>query len=244
MSSLSLLLSSTLLPETETVQQKAYVTYSFGTAPNISSSTAQPAQDRQITLLESRNIISSSGTTGFRTWEAALHLASYLTSGHTSVQVAGKMVLELGAGTGCVSIACAKFLGAARVVATDGDEGVIDVLKANVFLNDLPRDSVVASVLRWGAGLQSSVLTDGGDERPFDLVLAADVVREGRVCVKIRRWLADMEQCQTFDPRLTSALIYTLGELFDGNADLEVILSATVRNKSTLEGFLESCGKF
>ena len=110
------------------------------------------AAERSITLLESRSVISVASNTGQRTWEAALHLSAYLACAdelednkngnraHIGSIIRGRHVLELGAGTGLVSIVCARYLGARMVLATDGDEGIVEVLKSNMFLNGLDVD--------------------------------------------------------------------------------------------------------
>lgn len=149
-------------------QQKAYVTYNFSRI------------DASITLLESRSVISSSGTTGLRTWEAALHLGSYLASSREIV--AGKNMLELGAGTGILSVLCAKGLGVNRIMATDGDEGVVDALKSNIFLNGLEGSrKIEASVLRWGRTIRTTAFEEDFDDDPYDIVLGADIVSTGSV---------------------------------------------------------------
>lgn len=165
MSSLSLLLGSNLPSESASAQTKSYVTYSFG-------------NDRAVTLLESRAVISSSGTTGLRTWEAALHLGAYLASESGQQWVRGKRVLELGAGTGLLSILCTKHLQATKATATDGDEGVVDSIKTNLFLNGLDaQGSTDSIVLRWGWSwaLEESLYYEGSKDQ-YDVVLGADVV--------------------------------------------------------------------
>ena len=111
------------------------------------------AAERSITLLESRSVIAGAGNTGQRTWEAALHLVAYFAcedkvdagadgkGTHAGSRIRGKHVLELGAGTGLVSIACAKYFGARLVLATDGDEDVVQTLKRNMTLNGLDAGS-------------------------------------------------------------------------------------------------------
>jgi hypothetical protein len=104
-------------------------TYSYPHSTDDSNS-----HERTVTLLEARSVISSSGTTGLRTWEAALLLGFYLVSETGRASIHGKRLFELGAGTGMLSILCAKHLGVAGVVATDGDEAVVDAIKTNLFL--------------------------------------------------------------------------------------------------------------
>ena len=149
-------------------QQKSYVTY---TAP-ISSPNAG-----QVTLLEAPSLLASSGTTGFRTWEAALFLASYLLSPEGNHLVTGKSVLELGAGTGFLSIFCAKHLSAQRVLATDGSQEVISDLNSNIHLNELEGSELIqTAILQWGHALIGGVADCREDNSSYDLVLGADVV--------------------------------------------------------------------
>ncbi|KAM3857205.1 protein N-lysine methyltransferase METTL21A [Diretmus argenteus] len=100
-------------------------------------------------------------------WDAAVVMCMYLELGQ--VELKGKTVIELGAGTGLVGIVAA-LLGA-TVTITDR-EPALEFLAANVKAN-LPADrqgSVVVSELAWGEGLER--YPAGG----FDLVLGADIV--------------------------------------------------------------------
>ena len=172
---LSTLLASNLPSEITAAQQKSYVTFSC--LPPSTSLSNLPEAEPTITLLERRNLISGSSTTGYRTWEAALHLGSYLLSHEAADLIDGKNVIELGAGTGFVSILCAKHLGAKHVTTTDGDEGVVEALKENLFLNGLDDEGRVnASVLRWGRGLRGTWVEDECDSWPYDVVVGADIV--------------------------------------------------------------------
>lgn len=175
MTHLSSLISSDLPDEMIAAQQRSYVT--FTCLPPSSTLSNIPEKEPTITLLERRNLISGSTTTGFRTWEAALHLSSYLLTPEGQSLVRDKNVFELGAGTGFVSILCAKLLGARNVTATDGDEAVIEALKENFFLNGLDDERKVnASVLRWGRALTGSWVEEECEEKPYDVLLGADIV--------------------------------------------------------------------
>lgn len=150
------------------VQQKIYVTY-----------IAPTWNDRvqSITLLESRSLIACGGTTGLRTWEAALHLGHFLFSAAGRSLVDGKRVIELGAGTGFISILCALHLGAEGVLATDGSGDVVDHLKSNLFLNDLDRSAKIeTTVLKWGHALIDGVFEKSDTSEPYNLIVGADVV--------------------------------------------------------------------
>ena len=168
--SLTQLMMSPSVSEGVTVQQKSYVTY---TAPS------QALNAPQVTLLEARSLLASSGTTGLRTWEAALHLGTYLFSSEGKDLVVGKNVIELGAGTGFLSILCAKHLDAKHVLATDGDGGVISDLTSNVYLNGLDRSGLVdTTILKWGHALVDEIFEYREGTLEYELVLGADVVRQ------------------------------------------------------------------
>lgn len=163
-------MSCAQVPTSIAAQQKSYVTY---TAPTMLPDA--PC----ITLLEAHSLIAASGTTGLRTWEAALHLGHYLVSAEGRQLINGKIILELGAGTGFLSILCAKHLGASYVIATDGSEEVIDDLASNIHLNGLQdNDGIGRTVLKWGHTLISSVINDPESPHRYNLLLGADVVSE------------------------------------------------------------------
>ncbi|KAL5379155.1 hypothetical protein DPSP01_008604 [Paraphaeosphaeria sporulosa] len=218
MESLTSILGSNVPSETDSAQQKAYVTYAF---PRHSADN-NTVNDNSVTLLESRSVISSSGTTGLRTWEAALLLGQFLSSDRGSAMVRDKRVLELGAGTGMLSILCAKHLGVSGIVSTDGDEAVVDAIKTNVFLNELDasRITVNTAALKWGRPLNGSTfLEDYGMDVP-EVLLGADV---------------------TYDSTIIPALVSSMRDFFDLNAALQVLVAATIRNEKTFETFLNAC---
>ena len=220
MSRLAFLVSSNLPSESEAAQIKSSVTYTLPSSPENGNSPSENLSrddefrtrqgimnERMITLLESRSLIAAAGSTGQRTWEAALHLGAYLVAQDDKsigirTDIKGKHVVELGAGTGLISILCAKFLDARRVTATDGDENVVEALRTNSFLNGVDEDGsfagkkekcnnyapkttdpsslnvgqVHANILRWGHSIDGTALADILEEDPPDILLAADVV--------------------------------------------------------------------
>ncbi|KAF2996094.1 hypothetical protein E8E13_004968 [Curvularia kusanoi] len=221
MSAMSTLLTSNVPSEADSAQQKAFVTYSYP----LHSADDSTSDEQAVTLLEARSVISGSGTTGLRTWEAALLLGSYLATDDGRRLIKGKRVFELGAGTGVISILCAKHLGASGVVATDGDEAVVDAIKTNLFLNQLDVDSaegcqVRTAALKWGWPVDATTFSeDYGMEVP-NVLLGADV---------------------TYDKTVIPRLVSTMNEFLDFNPALEILISATIRNEATFETFLNAC---
>lgn len=131
----------------------------------------------ELTIFEARSLLASSGTTGLRTWEAALLLGTYLFSSAGNYIVQKKNIIELGAGTGFLSILCAKHLGAKYVLATDGSGAVVNDLESNIFLNGLGGAEIInAGILNWGHMLNDEILKGGDENRSYDLIVGADVV--------------------------------------------------------------------
>lgn len=168
MTCLADLLANHIPVANEFAQQKCYLTY---TVP--SPSLFCP----EITLLETRSVLASSGTTGLRTWEAALYLGTFLSSASGLDLIKGKTIVELGAGTGFLSILCAKHLGARFVLATDGSAEVINDLESNICLNEIENTNlIIPAVSKWGHLSSDDPLNGLEDCRTYDLVLGADVV--------------------------------------------------------------------
>ena len=214
MNCLSALFASSVPPEAISAQQKSYLTYTLSLLP------LQDQGTPTITLLEARNLVAAFGTTGLRTWEAALHLGNYLCANQDTL-VRGKSILELGAGTGYVSLLCAKHLEASHVIATDGSDDVVASLSTNFYLNNLQDSTVIeGKELKWGQALIGGEHPEWNGGRTIDLVLGADL---------------------TYDGSGIPALVSTFGDLFELYPKMKIIYAATVRNPKTFEKFLEAC---
>lgn len=213
---LSSLLSSSVPTEATSKQAKSSVTYA------LSSLSSEDGEPPSITLLESRNLLAAAGTTGLRTWEAALHLGEYLCANSQNL-IQGRSILELGAGTGYISILCARHLCASHVVATDGSDEVVASLPENFTLNGLQDMSIVqAKELKWGHALAGGEQSEWNKDKKVDLVLGADV---------------------TYDEAAIAALVSTFEDFFHLYSDIKIIIAATLRNLKTFAFFQEACSK-
>jgi protein-lysine N-methyltransferase EEF2KMT len=214
-SRLSTLLALPLPSEAVSAQQRSYVTYTL-------SSLSQDNSHPTIILLEARNLLAATGTTGFRTWEACLHLGAYLCSQSCSIPIANQGILELGAGTGYLSILCAKHLHAAHVTVTDGSDTLVADLATNFYLNGLQDDPVIeAKELKWGQALLAGEQAEWNQGRPVDIVLGADV---------------------TYDSEGIRALVATLVDLVEMFPAVKILIAATIRNEETFKNFVKVCG--
>ncbi|KXX73966.1 Protein-lysine N-methyltransferase efm3 [Madurella mycetomatis] len=214
MGALTQLLSQPLPTETAAAQQRCHVTY------RLSLLRPKPAvSDPHITLLESRSLISASGTTGLRTWEAALHLGQYLCVNPSVVK--GKRVLELGAGTGYLAVLCAKYLGASHVIASDGSEEVVGKLPDSFRLNGLQgSERISGTKLKWGHAVADKEGQAWGGRLELDTVIGADI---------------------TYDASVIPALAETLVEMANLCRGISILIAATERNQATFESFLNVC---
>lgn len=133
----------------------------------------------------------------------------------------GKRILELGAGTGYLSILCAKYLGSAHVIASDGSDDVVNNLAEKFVLNDLDGYSCIAAKhVKWGRPLCELDEEPQGCRSPIDVVLGADI---------------------TYDDGSMPALVGTLLQVFALYPRVLVFIAATQRNQRTWELFLGEC---
>ncbi|CAJ2510879.1 Uu.00g065040.m01.CDS01 [Anthostomella pinea] len=208
--------------ESLAVQENAYVTFTCLPEHRVSSEeNDDAADDPTVTLLEHRSLVQGSKVTGYRTWEAALHLGAYLLTEAGARLVAGKSVLELGAGTGFLAVLCAKHLQARHVTTTDGDAGVVHCLRHNLRLNGLDDGRRVKEAKRlwWGEELRGMWVEEACECEGYDVVVGADI---------------------TYEKGAVMTLALTLQHLFDLRPRLVVIIAGVVRN-ATFQAFRDEC---
>jgi SAM-dependent methyltransferase len=145
----------------------------------------------QITLLDAPLLDEDHTAVGLQSWGASIIFAELICSSPFRFGLlpprGGEIsrVLELGAGTGVLSMITSKLVGeGGYVVATDFHPAVLDNLRLNI-ANNAP--NVVVSMLDWTSP------DDLDAEEQFDLVLAADVVYDRTHAALLRdcaaRWL-------------------------------------------------------
>ncbi|WVQ82366.1 hypothetical protein IAT38_004494 [Cryptococcus sp. DSM 104549] len=210
-----------------------------------------------ITLMEEQIAIQG-GTTGLRTWTAALHLAHHIlhhpstlfsstrsADPSTPIARSSRPVVELGAGTGFVSVLLAQL--GVDVVATDlgdgddheeedegegeeeagGMDGIVRTplgrLQYNIALNDCIVKPTVRHLDWFDArktpsdrpAIWAQLLEDKRD------IVAADVI---------------------YDPDLIPPLVDAIDVLLgDGHDERVALISATIRNQETFDKFVVTC---
>jgi len=116
-----------------------------------------------------------SASTGAAIWNGANVAVSYLEKLGPSA-LAGKSVIELGAGVGFTSLV-AEALGADDVVITDGNEDVLRLADENIAINSDKRagSSIRTARLRWNTAEDEAPLLKAKNGQPWDYVIASDV---------------------------------------------------------------------
>ncbi|ONH66643.1 Protein-lysine N-methyltransferase EFM3 [Cyberlindnera fabianii] len=163
--------------------------------------------DTQVIIRETPRIISGAGTTGLRTWEAALYLTKFLLTEYR-FQLENKSILELGTGTGLVSLALIKSIRFKKLMITDGDSTLIEALSYNFRANqiNIEKDIRVSCRSLWW----------GQDTPPAsDIIVAADV---------------------TYDSDVIPSLVACIEDGLKNGAK-EAIIAATIRNEDTIKTF-------
>ena len=105
-------------------------------------------------------------------WPGGQALARHLLD-HPAL-VAGKTVLDFGAGSGLVSIA-AKMAAAARVTAADIDPFAIAAMRLNAELNQVAIETEASDII--------------GDDRGWDVILIGDMCYERPLADRLVPWL-------------------------------------------------------
>nr|CCA17001.1 conserved hypothetical protein [Albugo laibachii Nc14] len=108
---------------------------------------------------------------GASVYDAAIVLALYLA--HNPDYVRNKNVLELGCGTGFLSIAAAR-LGASFVLATDGDRESVQLAAENTSHNLILSDTCKSVEFLWGSDPNAILLES--PSKCWDVILGADIV--------------------------------------------------------------------
>lgn len=146
--------------------------------------------DATVHIKQSMNRDGRGGTElgfGAAVYPAAIVLAHFLDMHYPRRHLVGKTVLELGCGVGFCAIAAA-LCGAAKVIATDGDRGSVELTKENI-LNNADKLACVSSAavtpelnavkLRWADTSDTARVSDmigiGAKGGGADLIIGSDI---------------------------------------------------------------------
>lgn len=166
------------------------------------------------------NYLVKGGTTGYKIWEASLLLAEYIYD-KLLPDLEGKVVLELGAGTGLPSLLISAIGDPEKVIATDISQQVLDRLLLMKSLNE--------KILYKSLPLCFESLDWCNSNLDFlshlDFAFAADTL---------------------YDPSLIPPFVFLLNQLSDRfGSSLKIFVALTERNEDTyrlvLQTLSDSC---
>ncbi|ODV80469.1 uncharacterized protein CANTADRAFT_47866 [Suhomyces tanzawaensis NRRL Y-17324] len=187
------------------VSDKEVITYHVG-----GFGSGAGTSDHTVKIYEAPRLISGSNTTGLRTWEAALYLSNYLNT--HPYDWSGKTVLELGGGTGLLSLALTKQP-LKEIIITDGSAALIDNLSETLHMNAIDNGPTIkCHQLLWGTTNPNSPDFVQGPPANVDVVVAADV---------------------TYDSSILDVLATTISDFLQSGTKMALI-AATVRNEQTI----------
>ncbi|WVW83866.1 hypothetical protein I302_105888 [Kwoniella bestiolae CBS 10118] len=232
----------------------SYRTFIYDVPPNIplgdlsNRDEQKQKQEGKIVLLEEQIAIQG-GTTGLRTWTAALHLAHHILS-HPRLIFPNQRELqngtvELGAGTGFLSILLAQL--GVDVISTDlgiesESNSEVDGEDEVEFGQDQDgKTRTPLGRLRYNVQLNDDQSHSRTAVRALDWTDASLPLRDRpgiwRDLDKKRRTIIAADVI--YDPDLVPPLVDTIDVLL-GEKN-QAIISATVRNRETFEIFLDTC---
>ncbi|KAI9344919.1 putative methyltransferase-domain-containing protein [Obelidium mucronatum] len=176
-----------------------------------------------ITLAEAEQTISN-GTTGLRTWPAALSLVSYLIS-EKRIGKSSLRTVELGCGVGLVGIACGLLGVASSVEFTDTDSVVLGTVARNCAINFTGTEvKTTVARLDWET-ISDSDLNSVVNSSAAELIVASDVAYDPVIVPPFVRVLTAFLRRPTCDG--------------NGNDRIEALVATTRRAESTFDLFLE-----
>lgn len=172
-----------------------------------------------VVIEETPRVISALGTTGMRTWEAALYLSAYLNL--RNINLEQQRVCELGAGTGLVGLALAKYYHRCiapvrQIVFTDISIDLLEKIQKTLASNHISMTdpSIAIRQLAWGT---TNVSDQNFEQHPpdVDYLVAADVI---------------------YDSDMHAKLCSTIKDFLSNSTKLAIV-AATIRNEKTAESW-------
>ena len=177
-------------------------------------------------VIPESSFLISQGTTGLHIWEASSFLAEYFLENTNSLFKDGETILELGAGLGLASLALAKVHNHLKIIVSDFEVSILEILKEICLLNN-SLSEVKTCFLDWNnpEGFFEARSNDAssGSLTCVDWIIAADVI---------------------YDPELISPFLACISFFFKKNSKMRVILALTTRNPETFDSFISQLPNF
>ena len=177
-------------------------------------------------VIPESSFLISQGTTGLHIWEASSFLAEYFLENANNLFKDGDTILELGAGLGLASFALAKVFNHLKIIVSDFEVSILEILKEICYLNN-SSSQIKTCFLDWNnPSISFEALSNDVSSGSFtcvDWIVAADVV---------------------YDPELISPFLACISFFFKKNSKLRVILALTTRNPETFDLFISQLPNF
>ncbi|CAB3242459.1 unnamed protein product [Arctia plantaginis] len=180
--------------------------------------------DNVVTVKETRNMVVN-GTTGLKTWEAALMLSDWALCNKDVFS--NKYVLELGSGVGFAGITIGKMCPVKSLMLSDCHEEVLTTIKENIvinFANFSRQQSYNVSMYSDQTKSIGAMRLDWNDIENLrinitpDIIIGADIV---------------------YDPMILEPLCNVFDKFCNINSDTEIYIASVIRNEETFKGFLK-----
>lgn len=123
----------------------------------------------QITFLALKTAFTDSDLTGQILWPGCSLLLNWLDRNVSIFK--DKTVVEVGAGTGICAVFATKFGNAAKGLATDGSEPLVDLMQKNIDLHGMA-DKVTCTQMKWIKEHWDKVVAEHGQ---FDFVIGSEI---------------------------------------------------------------------
>ncbi|KAJ3119531.1 Protein fam86a, partial [Physocladia obscura] len=205
-----------------------------------------PFREKYVTLKESEETISF-GTTGLRTWPAALMLISFLqlldkknsseprkvTNTLLPMSLKNSRIIELGCGAGLVGI-CSSILGASHVVFTDTNHTVLEAVRKNCEINNI-------SVANDSELLQTATKQFFGSQFASILSLDWETTADSKLALLVSSLNADFIVASdvAYDPIIVPPFVRVLSAFLTFKDHAKAFVATTRRTQSTWELFLK-----
>ncbi|CAH2086282.1 unnamed protein product [Euphydryas editha] len=182
-----------------------------------------------VTIKETKNMVVN-GTTGLKTWEAALMLSDWAVC-HKEI-FTNKNVLELGSGVGFTGITIAKHCSIKSMIMTDCHTEVLKTINDNILIN-LPefrfKEKYNSVIYTNGEKDIGVMMLDWNNTEDLvlqfipDIVIGADIV---------------------YDPSILQSLLNVLILMHKNNNNIDVYIASVIRNQDTFSEFLKALDTF
>ncbi|CAH0721792.1 unnamed protein product, partial [Brenthis ino] len=181
-----------------------------------------------ITIKETRNMVIN-GTTGLKTWEAALMLSDW--SLCNKQLFSNKKILELGSGVGFTGITIAKHCQIKSIIMSDCHAEVLKTIHENIqinFPNAISEERSNATMYKSDTKMIGTLMLDWNEINDLSTCLIPDIIIGADI---------------VYDPSILQALLNVFEFFYKRNNSINIYIASVIRNKDTFNKFVMILGK-